>query len=106
MAWPRRTLKLRVDHDLAEALVGEADASLSPDALTRALRAHADCDQERRRLQRAIEKTKRDASTLEQAKHELEARYEGVIQENATLVAERRKLNEALQELRKQGQRG
>lgn len=106
MAWSRKTVKLRVNRDLAEALIGGTDVLPSPDALGKALRAHADCERERRRLVRAMEQAGRDVSTLQDKYRDLVARYDGLIQENAKLVAERRRLDETLQELRRRSQRG
>lgn len=106
MAWPRKTLKLRVDRDLAEALIGETDGSPSPDALTRALRAHADCEQERQRLRRVTEQAGREVMALQQRYRDLQTRYDRLIQENAELVGERRRLNETLQRLRRSSPRG
>lgn len=102
MAWRRKAVRLRVDRELAEKTAEAFQTSADPQALSNAFRAHLDCERERRRLLGAVEKAAREVLDWEKRFRSLEARHESLLQDNAALIVERRRLEESSRALRKQ----
>lgn len=102
VSWRRRTVKLRVDRDFAEKIAAAFKTSADPQALSEVFRAHLDCERERQRLTHAIEMAAREVIARERKYRSLEERYESLLRDNAAFVAERRRLDENLRDLRRQ----
>lgn len=99
-------MKLRVERELAETLVRSPGSAVDPMSLARALRDHANCEAERRYLMEVVERAGRDYLTLQHEYRALRERFDSLLQENAALVAERRRLEESLLDVRRRSRKG
>jgi len=104
--WRRRTVRLRVDRELAEKVAAAFRTSADPQALSEILRAHIDCERQRERLVSVVEKAAQEVLGWERKYRSLEGQHENLLRENAALIAERRRLEETLRELRRQSRQG
>ncbi|HKZ23543.1 MAG TPA: hypothetical protein VJ224_03990 [Thermoplasmata archaeon] len=99
MFWKRRTVAVRVDRDVLQALGGGRRENPDSEEVSEFLRLHKDCEPLVRGLRRSLEAANQELAASKSRFEELETKHRSLLHDHMELLAERRRLEERIQAL-------